>query len=59
KAGSQIVLSGKVDQYLGRPVFNSPEWEPLSADLLRTGRIVPVYPLTSGLSSNKMRDIMN
>ncbi len=57
-AGSQIVLSGVVDQYLGRLVFNSPEWEPLSEELLRTGRIVPVYPLTKGLAANKMRQIM-
>ena len=57
-AGTQIVISGTVDQYLGRKVFNSPEWEPLSEELLRTGRIVPVYPLTKGLTSNKMREIM-
>lgn len=57
-AGSQIVISGTVDQYLGRKVFNSPEWEPLSEELLRTGRIVPVYPLTKGLTSTKMREIM-
>lgn len=57
-AGTQIVLSGVVDQYLGRKVFSSPEWEQLSEDLLRTGRIVPVYPLTRGLTANKMRQIM-
>lgn len=57
-AGMQIVLSGKVDQYLGRPVFNSPEWEPLELEPLRTRRIVPVYPLTKGLKSHKMRDVM-
>ena len=58
KAGMQIVLSGKVDQFLGRLVFNSPEWEPLEMDPLKTRRIVPVYPLTAGLNSNRMRDIM-
>ncbi|VAW30534.1 ATP-dependent DNA helicase RecG [hydrothermal vent metagenome] len=58
KAGMQIVISGKVEQYLGRPVFNSPEWEPLELDPLKTRRIVPIYPLTKGLSSNRMRDIM-
>ena len=58
KTGMQIVLSGKVDQYLGRPIFENPEWEPLEMEPLRTRRIVPVYPLTSGLSSHKMRDIM-
>ncbi len=54
----QIVISGKVDHYLGRLVFNSPEWEPLEIEPLKTRRIVPVYPLTQGLNSNKMRDIM-
>ncbi len=58
EAGMQIVLSGKVDQYLGRLVFNSPEWEPLELEPLRTRRLVPVYPLTKGLTSNKMRQIM-
>ncbi len=29
KAGTQIVLSGKIDQYLGRPVMSAPEWEAL------------------------------
>ena len=57
-AGSQIVLSGKVDQYLGRLVLNSPEWEPLEMDPLKTRRIVPVYPLTQGLSSNRLRDFV-
>lgn len=57
-AGTQIVLSGKVDQFLGRPVFNSPEWEALELDPLRTRRIVPVYPLTEGLNARKMREIM-
>jgi len=57
-AGTQIVISGTVEQYLGRKVFNSPQWEPLAEELLRTGRIVPVYPLTKGLKSHKMRQIM-
>ncbi|MCI0393578.1 MAG: ATP-dependent DNA helicase RecG [Chloroflexi bacterium] len=58
KAGTQIVLSGTVDQFLGRPVFQNPEWEPLELEPLRTRRIVPIYPLTKGLNAHKMRDIM-
>jgi ATP-dependent DNA helicase RecG len=57
-AGMQIVLSGKVEMFLGRLVFNSPEWEPLELEPLRTRRIVPVYPLTEGLNAGKMREIM-
>ena len=57
-AGMQIVLSGKVEMFLGRLVFNSPEWEPLELEPLRTRRIVPVYPLTDGLAAAKMRELM-
>lgn len=58
KAGTQIVLSGEVEQFLGRPVFQNPEWEPLEIEPLRTRRIVPIYPLTRGLAGHKMREIM-
>jgi ATP-dependent DNA helicase RecG len=58
QAGMQIVLSGDVDQFLGRLVFQNPEWEPLDMEPLRTRRIVPVYPLTKGLTSHKMREIV-
>ncbi|MEM7113475.1 MAG: ATP-dependent DNA helicase RecG [Chloroflexota bacterium] len=58
KAGMQIVLSGTVEQYLGRPRFNAPQWEPLEIDPLKTRRIVPIYPLTKGLAAHKMRDMM-
>lgn len=57
-AGMQIVLSGKVEMFLGRLVFNSPEWEPLELEPLRTRRIVPIYPLTEGLTAAKMRELM-
>ena len=56
--GMQVVLSGKVEMFLGRLVFNNPEWEALDLEPLRTRRIVPVYPLTEGLTSRKMREIM-
>jgi len=57
-AGMQIVLSGKVDQYLGHLVFQGPEWEPLELEPLRTRRLVPVYPLTEGLNGNRLREIV-
>lgn len=55
RAGREIVLSGTVDEYLGRLVFNAPEWEPLQRELLHTGRLVPVYPLTARLSGRWLR----
>jgi ATP-dependent DNA helicase RecG len=56
--GTQIVLSGKIDQYLGRLVMNSPEWEPLESQNLHTNRIVPVYPLTSNITQRWLRRFM-
>jgi ATP-dependent DNA helicase RecG len=57
-AGRKIVLSGKIDEYLGRLVFQSPEWEPLEKELIHTARLVPVYPLTKGLSARWLRRLM-
>lgn len=55
KAGRQVVLSGKVDAYLGRLVMNSPEWEFLEKEQIHTGRLVPVYPLTEGIKAKWLR----
>ncbi len=57
--GRAVVLSGRVDQYLGRLVMNSPEWEPLERQQLHTNRIVPVYPLTAGVSGKWLRRVMH
>jgi ATP-dependent DNA helicase RecG len=58
KRGRQIVLSGKVDEYLGRLVMSSPTWEPLDSELVHTGRLVPVYPLTQGLNARWLRKLV-
>lgn len=57
--GSQIVLSGKIDQYLGRLTMNNPEWEPLEQLQLSTNRIVPVYPSTAKITQRWLRRTMN
>jgi ATP-dependent DNA helicase RecG len=54
-----IVLSGKVDQYLGHLTMSSPEWEPLERIQLHTNRIVPVYPLTAGITGKWLRRVIN
>lgn len=56
-SGTQIVLSGRVSQYLGRLTFQSPEWEKLDKTLVHTGRLVPVYPLTSGITATWLRNL--
>lgn len=56
--GDQVVLSGKIDQYLGRLVMNNPELEQLEQKNLHTNRIVPVYPLTSNIAQRWLRRLM-
>ena len=58
RIGLQVVLSGKIDQYLGRLVMNSPEWEPLEQQNLNTNRIVPVYPLSANITQRWLRRTM-
>ena len=58
KPGRQIVISGKVDQYLGRLTFSSPTWEPMDEELVHTGRLVPVHPLTKGISARWLRRLI-
>ena len=54
-----VVLSGRVSLFKGRHVFESPEWEILEdKDLIHTGRLVPVYPLTQGLRPRQVRKLM-
>ena len=51
----QIIISGKIDMYLGRLVVYNPEWEPIDKEHLNTNRILPVYSLTAGLSQRQIR----
>jgi ATP-dependent DNA helicase RecG len=59
KSGTQLTVSGKVDHYLGRLVFNNPDVEEFDTRQLHTGRIVPVYPLTKGLTQKWLRKVMD
>jgi ATP-dependent DNA helicase RecG len=55
---AEVVLSGRVSEHQSRPRFDNPEWELWSDDLLHTGRLVPVYPLTAGLANRTVRRVM-
>jgi ATP-dependent DNA helicase RecG len=59
KKGDQVVLAGKVDQYLGRLVMSNPEWELIDEQNLLTNRILPVYPLTAKISQRWLRTQMD
>ena len=54
-----IVVSGKVTQFRGNNIFESPEWEPMqNNDRVHTGRFVPVYSLTSGMRTRGTRKLI-
>jgi len=56
RTNARIVISGTVGLFKGHKVFESPEWELLEdKDLIHTGRLVPVYPLTQGLYPRQVR----
>jgi len=51
-----IVISGTVGVFRGQMVFESPEWELLKGEeLIHTGRLIPIYPLTQGLYPRQVR----
>jgi ATP-dependent DNA helicase RecG len=58
RTNSKLALSGKVSLYKGMKVFQSPEYEPLTEELIHTGRLVPLYPLTHGLSPRLVRRLV-
>ena len=54
KPGQDFCFAGEVSLFAGRPSMTNPEYE--SADKkIHTGRLVPVYPQTAGLSSKWLR----
>ena len=64
KIGQKVILNGKVkmNNYYGYGAeIDNPEYEIIDDDsdvLLHTGRIVPIYPETSGITSRQIRVII-
>lgn len=62
KTGDRLQVSGKLTKYKNKLVMMMPVWEKLTPNtelltpnLLHTGRLVPVYPETEGLTSKWIR----
>ncbi len=58
KEGRHAVCYGKVDMYKNRLQMISPEWEIIEEkedERLNLGRIVPIYPLTQGITQRFLR----
>ena len=60
KPNSRVAISGRVEVYKGHLQFSSPEFEILDRQesLIHTGRLVPVYPLTEGLTPRRLRSLV-
>ena len=59
KVGDEFVVSGDIDFYRGLQTIH-PEYERASdaGQLLHTGRVVPIYPLSEGIGQKQMRQIV-
>ena len=58
RTNARIAISGTVivSEFSSKKEFQSPEWELLEdKELLHTGRLVPIYPLTQGLYPKRVR----
>jgi len=53
--GDRIVVSGKLEMDQYGLHFNSPSYEKLGRTQIHTGRLVPVYPATDGLTQRHLR----
>ncbi|MFA7247497.1 MAG: OB-fold nucleic acid binding domain-containing protein, partial [Dehalococcoidia bacterium] len=59
KVNTKIAVSGRVGEFNYGKVFENPEWEIVDdRELLHTGRMVPVYPLTGGLFPRQVRAVV-
>ncbi|MFP3898599.1 MAG: ATP-dependent DNA helicase RecG [Dehalococcoidia bacterium] len=56
RTNAEIAISGTVSEFRGQKVFESPAWELIKEkEMIHTGRLVPVYPLTQGLYPRQVR----
>jgi ATP-dependent DNA helicase RecG len=58
RAGATMRFSGKVGLFLGHKTLESPAFEEVDEEMVATGRLTPVYPLTEGLSNKKLRTMV-
>ncbi len=56
--GDEVVVSGKVTMRGWRPQFTSPEFSPAGQNSLHTARVVPVYPLVTGVTQKRTRELL-
>lgn len=59
KPGVKLSLSGELSWWKKQKAVYGPEYEILSDETVHTGRLVPVYPATAGISPKWLRSRIN
>ena len=59
KPNTTMRFSGKIDLFRGQKTIENPVFEELDDERVATGRLSPVYPLTEGLSNNRVRNLIH
>lgn len=59
KEKEEYIFTGKLQKKYGRSEISSPEFEKIAdRELLSSGRIIPIYPSTAGLSQKILRELI-
>ncbi len=61
RRGQRLILHGKVARFRGAPTLQHPDYEIVESgedERLHTGRLVPVYSTTEGLSQRPLRTLL-
>ncbi len=56
--GTTMRFSGKVGLYMGQKTLDNPVFEDIDDEMVATGRLSPVYPLTEGLGPKRLRNLI-
>lgn len=59
KPGIRIMVSGKVDIYMGRFALTNPEWIELERGGVTLNRLFPYYPLTKNVTQKWLRETIS
>ena len=59
KISEKLMVSGKVETYMGRYVMNNPEWIDLEKNNLNLNRLYPYYSLTKNITQKWLRSIIS
>ena len=59
KPNTTMRFSGKIDLFRGQKTIENPVFEELDDERVATGRLSPVYPLTEGISNNRVRNLIH